>query len=108
MGKLVLYRRTNESIVVGDDVVITVIKVRGDKVRLSIDAPTDVKVHRQEVYDAIQFEVNKSLQEAAEESSEEHFPGDRSNEIGSAGRVDSDRNGQLSSDSRKTRDRGED
>ncbi len=50
---LVLSRKKNESIVVGDHITITVIEVRGDKVRLGIEAPKDVTVHRREVYDAI-------------------------------------------------------
>jgi carbon storage regulator len=41
---------------IGDDIVITVVEIRGDKVRLGVEAPTDVSVHRQEVYDAIQRE----------------------------------------------------
>ena len=53
---LVLSRHRDESIIIGDDIVITVVDVRGDKVRLGIDAPTDIPVHRQEVYDAIQRE----------------------------------------------------
>jgi carbon storage regulator len=50
---LVLSRKRDEKIVIGDRIVITVVEVRGDKVRLGIEAPTDVPVHRQEVYDAI-------------------------------------------------------
>ncbi|MDZ7616545.1 MAG: carbon storage regulator CsrA [Patescibacteria group bacterium] len=50
---LVLARKTNESIVIREDVVVTVVEVRGDKVRLGIEAPKEVKVHRREVYDAI-------------------------------------------------------
>lgn len=50
---LVLSRKKNESIVIRDDIVITVVDVRGDKVRLGIEAPKDVPVHRREVYDAI-------------------------------------------------------
>jgi carbon storage regulator len=50
---LVLSRKVGEVIVVGDDVRITVIEVRGDKVRLGIVAPRAVPVHRLEVYDAI-------------------------------------------------------
>ena len=50
---LVLSRKKNESIVIRDDIVITVVDVRGDKVRLGIDAPKDVPVHRREVYEAI-------------------------------------------------------
>jgi carbon storage regulator len=53
---LVLSRKPNESIVIRDDIVITVIDVRGDKVRLGFDAPKDVPVHRQEVYEAIKRE----------------------------------------------------
>ena len=51
---LVLSRRPNESIVINDKIVITVIEIRGDKVRLGIEAPRDVPVHRSEVYQAIQ------------------------------------------------------
>jgi carbon storage regulator len=50
---LVLSRKKDERIVIGGNIVITVIDVRGDKVRLGIEAPHDVPVHRQEVYDAI-------------------------------------------------------
>ena len=53
---LVLSRHRDESIMIGDNIVITVVDVRGNKVRLGIDAPTDIPVHRQEVYDAIQRE----------------------------------------------------
>lgn len=53
---LVLSRHRDESIIIGDNIVITVVDVRGDKVRLGIDAPTDIPVHRQEVYEAIQRE----------------------------------------------------
>ena len=51
---LVLSRKKNESIVIDDNIVITVVEVRGDKVRLGIEAPKETPVHRQEVYDAIQ------------------------------------------------------
>jgi carbon storage regulator len=50
---LVLSRKKNETIVIKDDITITVVDIRGDKVRLGIDAPKDVPVHRREVYDAI-------------------------------------------------------
>ena len=53
---LVLSRHRDESIMIGDDVVITVVDIRGDKVRLGINAPTDIQVHRQEVYEAIKRE----------------------------------------------------
>jgi carbon storage regulator len=51
---LVLSRKRDERIVIGENIIITVVEVRGDKVRLGIEAPNDVPVHRQEVYDAIQ------------------------------------------------------
>jgi carbon storage regulator len=50
---LVLSRKKNESIVINDDIIIFVVEIRGDKVRLGIEAPKDVPVHRQEVYEAI-------------------------------------------------------
>lgn len=53
---LVLSRKRDEKIVIGDSIVITVVEVRGDKVRLGIDAPTEIPVHRQEVFDAIRRE----------------------------------------------------
>jgi carbon storage regulator len=51
---LVLSRRQDERIVIGDQIVITIVEIRGDKVRVGIEAPRDVPVHRREVYDAIQ------------------------------------------------------
>ncbi|MBR2695171.1 MAG: carbon storage regulator CsrA [Thermoguttaceae bacterium] len=50
---LVLSRKKNESIVINDNITIVVVEVRGDKVRLGIDAPKEVPVHRKEIYDAI-------------------------------------------------------
>jgi len=51
---LVLSRKKNESIVIDDRIVLTVVEIRGDKVRLGIEAPRDVPIHRSEVYEAIQ------------------------------------------------------
>ena len=59
---LVLTRHRDECIMIGDDVVITVVDIRGDKVRLGIDAPQHIPVHRQEVYEAIQRENMKASQ----------------------------------------------
>ena len=50
---LVLSRKKNESIVINNDITIVVVEIRGDKVRLGVEAPKEVPVHRQEVYDAI-------------------------------------------------------
>jgi carbon storage regulator len=59
---LVLSRHRDESIIIGDDVIITVVDIRGDKVRLGIQAPPDVPVHRKEVYEAIQRENRQAAQ----------------------------------------------
>jgi carbon storage regulator len=50
---LVLSRKKNESIVINNDITVVVVEIRGDKVRLGVEAPKDVPVHRREVYDAI-------------------------------------------------------
>ncbi|MGD9855434.1 MAG: carbon storage regulator CsrA [Planctomycetaceae bacterium] len=50
---LVLSRKKNESIIIDDQIRITVVEIRGDKVRLGIEAPREVPIHRSEVYDAI-------------------------------------------------------
>src|SRR3954447_6029648 len=57
---LVLSRHRDESIIIGDDIVITVVDIRGDKVRLGIAAPIEISVHRQEVYEAIQRENRRA------------------------------------------------
>jgi carbon storage regulator len=67
---LVLSRKKNESIVINDNVIITVVDVRGDKVRLGIEAPRDVSVHRQEVLEAILKEKLKISSDRSEESTD--------------------------------------
>ncbi len=57
---LVLSRQRDESIFIGDNIKITVVDIRGDKVRLGIEAPSEVPVHRQEVYEAIQREQQRT------------------------------------------------
>lgn len=56
---LVLSRHVDESLIIGNDIEIVVVEIRGDKVRLGVQAPRDVSVHRREVYDAIQRERAK-------------------------------------------------
>ncbi len=56
---LVLSRKKNESIVINDDITIVVVEIRGDKVRLGVEAPKEVPVHRREVYDAIKRGENE-------------------------------------------------
>lgn len=51
---LVLSRKKNEAIVINNDITIVVVEIRGDKVRLGVEAPREVPVHRREVYDAIE------------------------------------------------------
>ena len=58
----VLSRQRDESIIIGDNVVVTIVDIRGDKVRLGIDAPTEIPVHRREVYEAIQRENLRASQ----------------------------------------------
>ncbi len=59
---LVLSRQRDESIIIGDNVVVTIVDIRGDKVRLGIDAPSEIPVHRREVYEAIQRENLRASQ----------------------------------------------
>lgn len=59
---LVLSRSKDEELVIGDDIVIRVVDIRGDKVRLGVEAPTYVPVHRREVYDAIKRENARNLE----------------------------------------------
>jgi carbon storage regulator len=53
---LILSRKTNEKIMIGEDISISIIEIRGDQVRIGVDAPKSVKVFRQEVFDAIKAE----------------------------------------------------
>ena len=64
---LVLSRQRDQTIVIGDNIRIIIVDVRGDKVRVGIDAPRDVSVHREEIYDAIQQELTEKKAEAAGE-----------------------------------------
>ena len=64
---LVLSRHRDESIMIGDNIVVTVVDIRGDKVRLGIEAPTQIPVHRQEIYDAIQREKARGDENAPKE-----------------------------------------
>ncbi|MCL2880011.1 MAG: carbon storage regulator CsrA [Treponema sp.] len=61
---LILSRKISEKIMIGDDISVSVIEIRGDQVRIGVDAPRSVKVFRQEVYDAIKAE-NKAASESA-------------------------------------------
>lgn len=64
---LVLSRQRDETIMIGDDIEITVVDIRGDKVRLGINAPTRIAVHRKEVYEAIRRENEQASRIAGED-----------------------------------------
>jgi carbon storage regulator len=59
-GMLILTRRVGETLVIGDDVTVTVLGVRGNQVRLGVNAPKDIAVHREEIYQRIQNEKDSS------------------------------------------------
>ena len=65
---LVLSRKKNESIVINDDITIVVVEIRGDKVRLGVDAPKEIPVHRNEVYEAIKRNRQASEEKQAREA----------------------------------------
>ena len=79
---LVLSRHRDESIIIGDNIVITIVDIRGDKVRLGIDAPKEIPVHRQEVYDAIQREKEAEQKAQAEPAANETPPAKEANSPG--------------------------
>jgi carbon storage regulator len=72
---LVLTRRVNERIIIGDDVEVTVVEIRGEQVKIGIEAPKDTKVYRKEIFDEIQAEnkralsAEKNIDEVAEQMS---------------------------------------
>ena len=63
---LILTRNLGETIIIGDDVTISVLGIQGSQVRLGINAPKDTSVHRLEIYQRIQNEKNKALEEEKE------------------------------------------
>jgi len=65
---LVVSRTINESIVIGDDITVTVLSMHGKQIRLGIDAPSDVSVHRKEVYVRIQAEQNQESRPESDQS----------------------------------------
>ncbi len=65
---LVLSRQRDESIIIGDNIKVTIVDIRGDKVRLGIEAPANIAVHRQEVYEAIQRDKLENSNDTAEQT----------------------------------------
>jgi carbon storage regulator len=74
MAMLVLSRKKNESIVINNDITIVVVEIRGDKVRLGVEAPKEVPVHRREVYDAIRRNDAAAAQTRAATNSNNDAP----------------------------------
>lgn len=64
---LVLSRKLNEEIVIGDNITVTVVEIRGDRVRLGFDAPRDVTVHRREIYDDIKRRAGEAGSSATQQ-----------------------------------------
>ena len=75
---LVLSRKKNESIVINDDITIVVVEIRGDKVRLGVNAPKEVPVHRQEVYEAIQRKLAEADANGTDKADADVSSGDTS------------------------------
>jgi carbon storage regulator len=74
---LVLTRRSNQSIVIGTDVVITVLEIHGDSVRIGVDAPLSVQVHRSEVFEAVQEANRAAAGPAGSERGDRQADGER-------------------------------
>ena len=73
---LVLSRKKNESIIINNDITIVVVEIRGDKVRLGVEAPKEIPVHRREVYDAIRRSQEQEQEQDQTDSASDATPGE--------------------------------
>jgi carbon storage regulator len=67
---LILTRRVGETLMIGDDVTVTVLGVKGNQVRIGVNAPRDISVHREEIYERIKAEQAGGVEASAEEKSD--------------------------------------